>query len=116
MFIGNGDGLISFGKGKGEDYESAFDNAYKSLRNNLVCLRIENAFTSAQSMEAHHNDFAIKIIPQPVANFWGNPLIWKMLTLTGFYHCRFICKSRKRDPYSMMYAYFAAVTQNIPPS
>jgi hypothetical protein len=25
LFIGNGQGLISFGKGKGEDYESAFD-------------------------------------------------------------------------------------------
>ena len=25
MFIGNGMGLISYGKGKGEDYENAFD-------------------------------------------------------------------------------------------
>lgn len=25
LFIGNGNGLISFGKGKGEDYESAFE-------------------------------------------------------------------------------------------
>jgi len=32
IFIGNRDGLVSFGKGKGEDYESAFDNAFKSLR------------------------------------------------------------------------------------
>jgi hypothetical protein len=34
-----------------------------------------------------------------------------MLT-TGFFHCRFWVKSRKRDPYSMIYAYFAAVTKN----
>ena len=32
IWCGNGRGLISFGKGKGEDYESAFDNAYKSMR------------------------------------------------------------------------------------
>ena len=25
LFIGNGQGLISYGKGKGEDYENAFD-------------------------------------------------------------------------------------------
>ena len=40
-------------------------------------------------------------------------MIWTMLKLTGFYHCRFSCKSRKRDPYSIMYAYFTAVTANL---
>jgi len=32
IFVGNGHGLISFGKGKGEDYEHAFDNAFKKMR------------------------------------------------------------------------------------
>ena len=32
IFIGNGKGLISFGKGKGEDYEGAFDQAFKKMR------------------------------------------------------------------------------------
>jgi len=45
-------------------------------------------------------------------NYWGHPIVWKMLLYTGFFHCRFSVKSRKRDPYSMIYAYFAAVTQN----
>ena len=31
---------------------------------------------------------------------------------SGLYHCRFACKSRKRDPYSMIYAFFIAITQN----
>jgi len=32
IFIGNGNGLISFGKGKSEDYEGAFEQAFKKLR------------------------------------------------------------------------------------
>lgn len=38
IFIGNGAGLCSFGKGKSEDYEQAFDQAFKKLRQNMVCI------------------------------------------------------------------------------
>jgi len=46
IFVGNGNGLISYGKGKAEEYEQAFDNAFKKARQNLVCLDIEEVFTS----------------------------------------------------------------------
>ena len=32
LFIGNGNGIIGYGKGKGHDYEEAFEDAYKKLR------------------------------------------------------------------------------------
>lgn len=32
LFIGNSDGVISFGKGKAVDYENAFEQAFKRLR------------------------------------------------------------------------------------
>ena len=44
LFIGNGSGLVSYGKGKGEDYENAFDQAFKKLRQNLVCLSLDHTF------------------------------------------------------------------------
>ena len=40
LFIGNGNGIISYGKGKGHDYEGAFDNAFKKLRANLICIEL----------------------------------------------------------------------------
>ena len=64
-------------------------------------------------LEGRHNDFHIKIVPQPISNYWGNPQMWRMLLATGLYHCRFMCKSRKNEPYSMIYAYFNAVTKNV---
>jgi hypothetical protein len=63
-------------------------------------------------LTGRHGDFRIKIWPQQKSNYWGNPLIWKMLLHCGFYHVRFACKSRKRDPYALIYAFFIAITQN----
>lgn len=115
IFIGDGNGLIGYGKGKGEDYEQAFNNAFKKMRQNLVCLSLDVRFSSQKRMEGRHNDFRIQIFPQATPNYWGNPTIWKMLLHSGFGHCRYVCKSRKRDPYSLVYAFFLAVTQNKTP-
>lgn len=116
IFIGNGNGLISFGKGKSEDYEGAFEQAFKKLRQNLVCLNLEQSWTTPINLQGAHNDVRIKIFPQHTPNYWGSPLIWHLLLNTGFFHCRFTCKSRKREPYSMMYAYFNCVTPNKTPT
>ena len=116
IFIGNGNGLVSYGKGKASEYEQAFENAFKKARQNMCCLDIEEVFTSPKLLEGRHNDFKIKIFPQAVPNYWGNPTIWEMLKHTGFFHCRFTCVSRKRDPYSLVYGYFNAITKNRTPS
>jgi hypothetical protein len=34
---------------------------------------------------------------------------------TGFFHCRFTCVSRKRDPYSLIYGFFNAITKTRSP-
>jgi small subunit ribosomal protein S5 len=41
LFIGNGNGLISYGMGKGNDYEIAFDNAFKTMRKNMICIPVD---------------------------------------------------------------------------
>jgi ribosomal protein S5 len=37
LFIGNGNGVLSYAMGKGDDYEAAFETAYKKLKQNLDC-------------------------------------------------------------------------------
>ena len=32
IFIGNGHGLVTYGKGKADEYEQAFENAFKKAR------------------------------------------------------------------------------------
>lgn len=112
LYIGNSNGMLSYGKGKGEDYEVAFDNAYKALRNNLICINLDAMMTSPTRLEGRHNDFRIKIYPQQQPNYWGNPNIWHMLIYAGLFHCRFVIRSRKTEPYSMIYAFFEALSRN----
>jgi ribosomal protein S5 len=109
IFIGNGNGLVTYGKGKADEYEQAFDNAFKDARRNMLCLDIDDVMTMPRMLEGRHNDFRIKLFPQMMPNYWGNPTIWEMLKHTGFFHCRFTCISRKRDPYSLIYGYFNAI-------
>jgi len=73
IFIGNGNGLISYGKGKADEYEQAFDNAFKKARQNLMCIDLEDVFTVPRYLSGRHNDFKIKIFPQDTPNYWGNP-------------------------------------------
>ena len=80
-----------------------------------MCIDINEVMTSPRMLEGRHNDFKIKIFPQRLANYWGNPTIWEMLKHTGFFHCRFTCISRKRDPYSLIYAFFNAIHKNRTP-
>lgn len=41
LFIGNGNGIISYAMGKGDDFEQAFENCYKKLRKNLICIPLD---------------------------------------------------------------------------
>ena len=82
----------------------------------MLMLDIEDIHTSPRLLEGRHNDFKIKIFPQRIPNYWGNPTIWEMLKHTGFFHCRFTCISRKRDPYSLVYGFFNAITKTRTPS
>ena len=63
IFLGNGRGLVSYGKGKAQEYEQAFENAFKDARKNMLMLDIEEIFTSPRLLEGRHNDFKIKIFP-----------------------------------------------------
>ena len=64
LFIGNGNGIISYAMGKGEDYEAAFEIAFKKLRQNLICIPLDQLMTVPQVLKSRHNDFRLTIYPQ----------------------------------------------------
>ncbi len=63
LFIGNGNGIISYAMGKGVDYELAFESCYKKLRKNLTCIPLDQRFTVPSVLKARHNDYQITIYP-----------------------------------------------------
>jgi len=116
IFIGNGDGVISYGKGKGIDYQDAFQNAFIEMKKNLICIDIDHFMSFSAPLQARFNDYRLWMYPRASPNYWGSMQMMHMLIYTGIYHCRFVVKSRKKDKYSMIYAYFKILTKIKKPS
>lgn len=106
VFIGNGNGVISYGKGKGLDYQAAFASAYRELKKNMIVVDLEEMATMTAPLKSRFNDFRLWLYPRASPNYWGSMQMYHMLMYTGIYHCRFVIKSRKNDRYSMIYAFF----------
>lgn len=116
VFIGNGDGVISYGKGKGVDYQAAFQSAYMELKKNMICIDLDPMITLGAPIQSRFHDYRLWLYPRASPNYWGSPKIMHLLIYTGIYHMRFVVKSRKKDNYSLLYAYFMAVTKIKKPS
>ena len=112
IYIGNGNGLISYAKGKGEDYEEAYMQAFRRLKENMIAIEYDQLFTCPQVLFHRHNDFRLWLYPRSKAEYWGSPHMWHLLVYAGIFHCRFVIKSRDRNRYSMIYALFGALSRN----
>lgn len=115
-FIGNAGGVISYGKGKGIDYQSAFQNCYIELKKNLICIDLDPMITLTAPLYTRFNDFRLWLYPRASPNYWGSMKMMHLLIYTGIYHVRFVIKSRKNDNYSMLYAFFELMATIKKPS
>lgn len=77
---------------------------------------LDPLLTNTGMLKAKHNDYRLWIYPRGRPNYWGSMQIMHMLIYTGMYHCRFVVKSRKKDNYSLVYAFMEAVSQAKKPS
>jgi ribosomal protein S5 len=112
VYIGNKDGLISYGIGRGALYEDAYIDAYKQLKKNLIGIHLDPNFSCAMDIKGRFNDFRLEVRSAKTPSFWGNHIMCLMLRYAGLYHIRFIVKSRKKEPYSMIFAFFKVLTKN----
>lgn len=112
VYIGNKDGLISYGIGRGALYEDAFIDAYKQLKKNLIAIHLDPNFSCAMDLKGRFNDFRLEVRSANKPSFWGNHIMCLMLRFAGLYHIRFIVRSRKKEPYAMIFAFFKVLTKN----
>lgn len=112
LYIGNKDGLISYGIGRGALYEDAYIDAYKQLKKNMIAIHLDPNFSCAMDMKGRFNDYRLEVRSALRPSFWGHHTMCLMLRYAGLYHIRFIVKSRKKEPYSMIFAFFKVLTKN----
>ena len=115
LYMGNKEGMISYGIGRGVLYNDAYVEAYKELKKNLIVIQHDPNFSCPSDLKARFNDFRILIKSQYDPKMWGNPIMALMLRYAGLYHCSFVIKSRNKEPYAMVFAFFKTVTKNCTP-
>lgn len=115
LYIGNKDGLISYGIGRGPLYEDAYIDGYKQLKKNLIAINLDKQLSCAMDLKSKFNDYRLYIKSNYNPSFWGHHIMCLMLRYAGLLHVGFVVKSRKKEPYAMIFAFFKAVTQNKTP-
>ena len=112
IFAGNGNGVIGYGKGKGNDFEESFKAAEVNLKKNLIVVPLDHFCPLVKPIKASYNGFELRLTPRNQGmNSWGSPVIAHMLLLTGITNVKFKCIFRNMNPYAMVYTYFKTVTQ-----
>ena len=112
LYIGNKEGLISYAIGRGPLYEDAYRNAFEELRKNMIVIPTDKIMTVNSDMRARFNDYRLVIKQNSEPSYWGNPLMCLMLRYAGLYHYDFIIKSRKKEPYAMLFAFIKCIIKN----
>jgi small subunit ribosomal protein S5 len=113
VFTGNYEGIIGYGLGKGVDYKQAYESAIRECLNNLIAIPVDQMKTNLVRLFGRHNGVTLNIDPAPKGYLFGNPIVVSMIELAGIPDCRFGLKGRNRNTYSILYAFFQAVTQNL---
>lgn len=115
LFMGNKEGMISYGIGRGAEYREAYVKACQELKKNLITIEHDQYFSCPSDLTGRFNDFKLHIKSRYEPKIWGNPLMALMIRYAGIFHSEFYCISRKKERYAMLFAFFRAVTKNRTP-
>lgn len=112
VFMGNGQGVIGYGYGKGNDMQVAMDNAVRNCKKNLIIIPLDYQLTWLQNVNVSYNGFEMRLFCRPKMGFnsWGYPLMVYMLNLAGIRDVAFKIISKNIDPYALNYTFFKAMT------
>lgn len=110
VFMGNANGVIGYGTGKGGNFETALNNAIKDCKKNLIAVPLDHFQTLTTPIETWSNGMRLYLEPRTDMNAWGHPIIAAMLSLAGVSHVAFKINARNKNTYNMVYCMFKALT------
>ena len=113
--MGNGNGIISYAKGKGYTLAEAMDRTMYLLKRNIIAIPRDLRCTFPLAVKKKFQDFTLFLRPLPGFNSWGHPLIAFMLTYGGIDHCGFRVAHTEKNVYNVLKVYFKAITCNTTP-
>lgn len=115
VFMGNGNGLIGWGKGAGGDPKNCLDKAISDCRRNLISINLDLLNTCPIKLHAKFNRHEITLWPRRQFNSWGDMTFSHMVQYAGIHHCMFKVRYDKPNGYNLVYCFFKLFTQNSTP-
>lgn len=115
VFMGNCNGIIGYGKGKGTNFEIAFKNAVFDCKKNLTAIPLDHFQSLTAQVETHYNGTNFYLNPKDFFNSWGSPTLGTMILLSGITHTSFKIIARNRSPYNLVTVLFMSLTRLATP-
>jgi small subunit ribosomal protein S5 len=115
LFMGNGNGLISYGKSRALTPEDSMTQAIMECKKNIIAIPLDPACSLPRKINSRFQDYHVYLRPLPGFNSWGHPMFSLMLGLTGINHVGFKTIHTGKNNYTMLHSLFKAVTQNTTP-
>jgi len=115
LFMGNGNGIISYGKSRDLTPEGSMSKAIIDCKKNLIAIPLDDTCTLPREINSRFQDYHVYLRPVAGFNSWGHPVFSAMLALSGIKHVGFSTVHTGKNNYTMLHSFFKAVTQNTTP-
>ena len=115
LFMGNGNGLISYGKSRALTPQESLTNAIIELKKNIIAIPLDPVCTLPRPINQRFQDYNIKLRPCAGFNSFGHPVFSVMFALTGIDHAGFTTIHTGKNNYTLLHSLFKAVTKNTTP-
>ena len=115
LFMGNGNGLISYGKSRDLTPEGSMTKAIIECKKNIIAIPLDPVCTFPRPITSKFQDYLVYLRPNPGFNSWGHPVFSMMLALSGIKHVGFKTVHTGKNNYTLLHSFFKAVTQNTTP-
>lgn len=115
LFMGNGNGLISYGKSRDLTPEGSMTKAIIECKRNIIAIPLDNTCTMPRPITSKFQDYLVYLRPCAGFNSWGHPMFSMMLALSGIRHVGFKTVHTGKNNYTLLHSFFKAVTQNTTP-
>ena len=115
LFMGNGNGLISYGKSRDLTPEMSMTKAILECKKNIIAVPLDHTCTLPRKINSRFQDYHIYLRPLPGFNPYGHPMFSIMFALSGIQHAGFKTIHTGKNNYTLLHAYFKAVTKNTTP-
>lgn len=113
--MGNGTGLMAYGRGRGISHKEALKKAIHHCKKNIIAIPIDPALCVPEELYAHFQDYKVTLRPARIFNPWGNPIFATMLSVAGIYDCGFRTVHTGKNKYNIVNSLFKVTTKNKTP-